>query len=26
MSTGIALLILQQLDCHPVTGYENPRN
>jgi len=26
MSTGIALLILQHLHCHPITGYENPQN
>jgi len=25
MSTGIALLILQHLHCHPITGYENPK-
>ena len=26
MSTGIALLILQHLHGHPITGYENPKN
>jgi len=26
MSTGIELLILQQLHDHPITGYKNPQN